>query len=202
MAIDHRDEMAAESRSLAQDRVPWSTGIYSEKPDSGPSGDLTCAGKALILRDIRVQIPYAAEHGNKSDEQGDKIADQGIKSAEHGTARQTRSGRLRWSARVRSAAVGASLRPQSSPRDSGIRLDKIRPLRSAATREAEHGSGFFATTPFQTIRANFPREDNIFAPRPTEIHLTDIELGALKEALDMNRWMSGGTTNPPIYAKL
>jgi hypothetical protein len=33
-----------------------------------------------------VQIPYAAEQGNKSGEQGDKIDDQGIKSAEDGTA--------------------------------------------------------------------------------------------------------------------
>lgn len=78
-----------------------------------------------------------------------------------------------------------------------VTLDMMRP-----TLDAEHGPGFFATTPFQTIRAKFPRDDDIFAPRPTEIHLTDIELGALKEAFDMNRWMSGGTTNPLIYDKV
>jgi hypothetical protein len=52
------------------------------------SGDPTCAGKVLILQNAGVQIPYAAEQGNKSDEQGDKIDDQGIKSVEHGKARQ------------------------------------------------------------------------------------------------------------------
>jgi hypothetical protein len=40
----------------------------------------------LILRDLGGQIPYAAEQGNKSGEQGDKINDQRIKSAEHGKA--------------------------------------------------------------------------------------------------------------------
>jgi hypothetical protein len=42
--------------------------------------------KILILQNAKVQIPCAAEQGNKSDEQGDKIDDQGIKSAEHGKA--------------------------------------------------------------------------------------------------------------------
>ena|ERR1700730_9372735 len=78
-----------------------------------------------------------------------------------------------------------------------VTLDMMRP-----TLDAQHGFGFFATTPFQMIRAKFPRDDDIFAPRPREIHLTDIELGALKAALDMNRWMSGDTTNPPIYDKV
>jgi hypothetical protein len=82
------------TEEIGRDRVPWSTGRYCEKPDSGPSSDRTCAGKSLILQDTRVQIPYAAEQGNKSDDQGDKIDDQGIKSAEHGTARQVSSGRL------------------------------------------------------------------------------------------------------------
>jgi hypothetical protein len=59
-----------------------------------------------------------------------------------------------------------------------------------------------STTPFQTIRAKFPRDDDIFAPRPTEIHLTDIELVALKTALDVDRLMDGKTTNPPIYEKV
>ena len=90
----------AESKGLlaeqvGRDRVPWSTGRYCEKPDPGPPSDRTCAGKSLILRDAREQIPYATEQGNKSDEQGDKIDDQGIKSAEHGKARQVSSGR-RW----------------------------------------------------------------------------------------------------------
>ncbi len=35
-----------------------------------------------------------------------------------------------------------------------------------------------------------------------ELCTTDIELDALKEALDMNRWMSGDTSNPPIYDKI
>ena len=89
----------AESKGLVaeqvgRDRLPWSTGRYCEKPDPGPPSDRTCAGKSLILRDAREQIPYATEQGNKSDEQGDKIDDQGIKSAEHGKARQVSSGRL------------------------------------------------------------------------------------------------------------
>jgi hypothetical protein len=83
------------AEQVGRDRVPWSTGRYCEKPDPGPPSDRTCAGKSLILRDARVQIPYATEQGNKSDEQGDKIDNQGIKSAEHGTARQVSSGR-RW----------------------------------------------------------------------------------------------------------
>jgi hypothetical protein len=69
-------------------------------------------------------------------------------------------------------------------------LEMMRP-----TLDAEHGPGFFATTPFQAIRSKFPRNDDFFAPRPTEIHLSDIELGALKEVLDFNRLMSGNTSN-------
>jgi len=68
--------------------------------------------------------------------------------------------------------------------------------------DTEHGPGFFATTPFQVIRAKFPRDDDILAPRPREIHLTDIELGALKAAFDMSRGMRGDATNPPIFAKV
>src|SRR6516165_11563579 len=83
------------AEQVGRDRVPWSTERYCEKPDPGPPSDRTCAGKSLILRDARVQIPYATEQGNKSDEQGDKIDDQGIKSGEHGTAHQVSSGRLR-----------------------------------------------------------------------------------------------------------
>ena len=79
-----------------------------------------------------------------------------------------------------------------------VTLDMMRP-----TLDDQHGRGFFATTPFQVVRAKFPIDGDIFAPRPREVHLTDIELGALKAALDMNRWMSGGdTTNPPIYDKV
>src|SRR6516165_11654582 len=103
------------AEQVGRDRVPWSTGRYCEKPDPGPPSDRTCAGKTLILRDARVQIPYATEQGNKSNEQGDKIDDQGIKSGEHGTAHRVRKGRLRRPATVRSAVVGASLRPPSSP---------------------------------------------------------------------------------------
>jgi hypothetical protein len=78
-----------------------------------------------------------------------------------------------------------------------VTLDMMRP-----TLDAQHGPGFFATTPFQAIRAMFPRDDEFMAPRPKEIHLTDIELGALKTALDMKQWMSGATTYPPIYDKV
>ena len=78
------------------DRFPWSTGRYREKPDSAPSNNRICAGKSLISRDVRAQIPYAAEQRNQSDEQGDKTDDQGIKSAEHGKAPQVRTGRLWW----------------------------------------------------------------------------------------------------------
>ena len=60
-------------------------------------GDLICVGKSLILRDLRGQIPYGAEQGNKPGEQRDKIRDQRIKSAEHGKTPQVRSGRL-WRA--------------------------------------------------------------------------------------------------------
>ncbi|MGH7074239.1 MAG: hypothetical protein ACREFD_08575 [Stellaceae bacterium] len=76
-------------------------------------------------------------------------------------------------------------------------LDMMRP-----TLDAQHGRGFFATTSFQMIRSKFPRGDDIIAPRPREIHLSDIELNALKAALEMNRWMSGDTTNSPIYDKV
>ena len=89
------------------DRVPWSTERYCEKPDSGPSGDLICVGKSLILRDLRGQIPYGAEQGNKPGEQGDKIYNQRIKSAKHGKAPQVRSGRP-WRAEWGSLGCGRS----------------------------------------------------------------------------------------------
>jgi hypothetical protein len=68
--------------------------------------------------------------------------------------------------------------------------------------DAEHGRGFFTTTPFRAIRARFPRDDDVFTPRPREIHLSDTELGALKAALEMQRWASGFTWNQPIYEKV
>ena len=101
------------AEQVGRDRVPWSTGRYCEKPDPGPPSDRTCAGKPLILRDARVQIPYATEQGNKSDEQGDKIDDQGTKSGEHGTAHQVSSGRLRGPA---GAPVAARRAPATSCR--------------------------------------------------------------------------------------
>jgi hypothetical protein len=91
-----------------RDRVPWSTGRYREKPDSAPSNNRICAVKSLILRDVRAQIPYAAEQRNQSDEQGDKTDDQGIKSAEHGKAPVVSSGRLR---RPRARQVRGKGRP-------------------------------------------------------------------------------------------
>jgi hypothetical protein len=62
-----------------------------------------------------------------------------------------------------------------------------------------HGTEFFATSPFQTIGAKL-RYD-LTTPRATEIHLTDIELGALKTALHMLARLSG-TPTPPIYDKV
>jgi hypothetical protein len=82
--------------------------------------DRIYAGKSLRLRDIRVQIPYAAEQGNKSDEQGDKIDDQGIKSTEHGTARQTRSG----GKRDRVSIVRRRGEPPAPPPSSAITPDQ------------------------------------------------------------------------------
>lgn len=58
----------------------------AKNPIPGRQVNLICVGKPLILRDLGGQIPYAAEQGNKSGEQGDKINDQRIKSAEHGKA--------------------------------------------------------------------------------------------------------------------
>ena len=89
--------------------------------------DRICAGKSLRLRDIRVQIPYAAEQGNKSDEQGDKIDDQGIKSTEHGTARQTDPG----SGHRQRLAFGAELAP-------GARTNNRRRRPTSACPHARH----------------------------------------------------------------
>jgi|GEM_PF-6545000 len=100
------------AEEIGRDRVPWSTGRYCENPDSGPSNDRLCAGKSLILRDVREQIRYAIEQGNKSDEQGDKIDDQGIKSAEHGKGP---TGRIRTAA----AAEHSRLSPFGSRRRLG-----------------------------------------------------------------------------------
>jgi hypothetical protein len=69
---------------ILRDRVPCSTGIYNEKPDSGPSSDRSRVDKLLIYRNVRELIPYMGEQRNKSDEQGDNIDDQRIKTAEHG----------------------------------------------------------------------------------------------------------------------
>jgi hypothetical protein len=67
---------------------------------------------------------------------------------------------------------------------------------------AQHGSGFFATTPFQVLRAKFPGEKDLFAARPREIHLSDTELGALKAVLEMQRWAGGCALNSSIYEKV
>ena len=61
----------------------------------------------MILGDLRGQIPYAAEQGNKPGEQGDKIYNQRIKSAKHGKAPQVRSGRP-WRAEWGSLGCGRS----------------------------------------------------------------------------------------------
>jgi hypothetical protein len=59
-----------------------------------------------------VQIPYAAEQANNSDEQGHKSDDQGIESPEHATpARQVKSERLRLAGEGRGeCAVGEAVR--------------------------------------------------------------------------------------------
>jgi hypothetical protein len=62
-------------------RVPCPTGIYKEKPDSGPYSARSYVNKLLIYRNIRERIPYMGEQRNKSDEQGDNIDDQRIKLA-------------------------------------------------------------------------------------------------------------------------
>ena len=65
-----------------------------------------------------------------------------------------------------------------------------------------HGPGFFESTPFQAIRAKFRRDDDSFMPSKIEIALTDVELGALKEALEMSLLMSGNTSNLRCTTKL
>ena len=69
---------------ILRGRLPCSTGIYNEKPDSEPSSDRSRVNKLLIYQNIRERIPYMGEQRNKSDEQGDNIDDQRIKTAEHG----------------------------------------------------------------------------------------------------------------------
>jgi len=120
------------AEEVGGDRVPWSTGRYCEKPDSGPSSDRVCVGKSLILRDARVQIPYATEQGNKSDDQGDKIDDQGIKSGEHGTAHQVSSGRLRGrpGARRRQTRAGHTRAPEPRFRSFGYRAHDLKDRRA------------------------------------------------------------------------
>src|ERR1700756_4896699 len=73
------------ARKTIRRGLPWSTGIYTEKRDSGPSSDRSRAGKLLIVRELRGKIPQPAEQGNKSKEQGDEIDDQEIKLPEHAT---------------------------------------------------------------------------------------------------------------------
>jgi hypothetical protein len=59
-------------------------------------------------------------------------------------------------------------------------LDFIRPIIDAA-------GGAFGRTPYQTIRDKFPRDDDVFMPDPKTIYLTDLELRALGEMLEVMR---------------
>lgn len=75
-------------------------------------------------------------------------------------------------------------------------LELLRP-----TLDAEHGPGFFASTPYEAIRSKFPRNTDFLAPRPREITLSDLEPGMLRAALDMKRLITG-ELNHPIYEKV
>jgi hypothetical protein len=65
--------------------------------------------------------------------------------------------------------------------------------------DAALGSGFSITTPFPVILAKF-RGTNFFSP-PTEITLTDLELGALFEAFNLRAWMENDAVRP-LHEKL
>lgn len=66
------------------------------------------------------------------------------------------------------------------------------------TLDAALGSGFSITTPFPVILAKFRGR---FFGRPTEIKLTDLELGALFEAFNLTSWMENGAIRP-LHEKL
>jgi hypothetical protein len=100
-------------------------------------------------------------------------------------------GRIQDTGDFRLAKTTIQLTDEDTTELLGI-LDMMRPA-----LDAQHGRGFFATTPFRVIRAKFPRDDDIFAPRPSEIQLTAIELVAVKAALELTRWMSGDP-DPPM----
>jgi hypothetical protein len=68
---------------LVPDQIPWSTGRNCEKAYSEPQNERPLSSKRLIFGRPRMLIPYATEHGNKSNEQGHKTADLGAKSLEH-----------------------------------------------------------------------------------------------------------------------
>ena len=70
----------------------------------------------------------------------------------------------------------------------------------APTLDAALGSGFYITTPFPVILAKF--RGTGFS-RPTEIQLTDLELGALFEAFNLASWTENGARGVrPIHEKL
>jgi hypothetical protein len=173
---DPSEEIADDVRSLActhkKMRValrPWwpseSVGIgfpgqwedTAETAISGRQRAKSCR-QDIDIGSARVQIPEAAEPGNKAEEQGDKIDDQRIKSAEHGKVRQVRKGRLRrpgpgslrfgrsesstsvmtlaipdlypWAAPpVCGPAPGGRLRAATPPRMQCPRLEVVRPAR-------------------------------------------------------------------------
>lgn len=45
----------------------------------------------------------------------------------------------------------------------------------------------FERTPYETIREKFPRDDGVFAPNPKTIYVTDFELRAMGEMLEVMR---------------
>jgi len=79
--------------------------------------------------------------------------------------------------------------------DATVVLEMLAPTLDAALE-----SGFYITTPFPVILAKF--RGTGFS-RPTQIQLTDLELGALFEAFNLVSWMTnGGRGVRPIHEKL
>jgi hypothetical protein len=79
--------------------------------------------------------------------------------------------------------------------DATVVLEMLAPTLDAALE-----SGFYITTPFPVILAKF--RGTGFS-RPTQIQLTDLELGALFEAFNLVSWMTNGARGVrPIHEKL
>jgi hypothetical protein len=78
--------------------------------------------------------------------------------------------------------------------DATVVLEVLAPALDVAL-----GRSFYITTPFPVILAKF--RGTGFS-RPTEIQLTDLELGALFEAFNLASWMENGEGVRPIHEKL